>query len=434
LITLDDVRPPAEGPFARSERAVARSPAKSVAFALLHAVLFLTILVSPLVFIEPSPYDAAVILLGFTCLLARVPFARGLLPLFLLLILWKVSGMVSLMPVVEQNKTVRYASVSVYMAFTAVIYACLFAQDSLRRLAIMRRAYIVAAVIASLTGIVGYFNLVPGAARIFLEYGRISATFKDPNVFGPFLILPLLLLLWSLLIERIRLRHLVALFVLLLALFLSFSRGAWVNFGLSALVMIALTFLTARDSRARPRIILLTVVAATALAGLLAFAVSFDVIGDMFRERAKIAQNYDVSSSGRFALQELAIGELLAYPFGLGPFEFARLHGLQQHNVYLQAFLVCGWLGGFAYVTLVLMTILLGLRTAFVSSPWQPYVITALAAFVGAFVEGFVIDTDHWRHFFLLLGLIWGLAAATSVYRQQASAYSASRKRLAALA
>jgi hypothetical protein len=27
--------------------------------------------------------------------------------------------------------------------------------------------------------------------------------------------------------------------------------------------------------------------------------------------------------------------------------------------------------------------------------------------------EGFVIDTDHWRHFYLILGIIWGLAAAT---------------------
>jgi hypothetical protein len=31
-------------------------------------------------------------------------------------------------------------------------------------------------------------------------------------------------------------------------------------------------------------------------------------------------------------------------------------------------------------------------------------------------LEGFVIDTDHWRHFFLLLGMIWGLAAATFNY------------------
>ena len=432
MITLDDVRPRAEAHVPRSERV--RPAAEPVALALLHAVLFLTILISPLVFIEPSPYDGAVVLLGFTCILARVPFTRGLLPLFLLLILWKVNGMVSLMPVVAQSKTVRYTSISMFMIFTAIIYACLFAQDSLRRLAIMRRAYIIAAVIASMTGIIGYFNLVPGAAKIFLEYGRISATFKDPNVFGPFLILPLLLLIWSLLVQRIRLTQLLALCVLLLGLFLSFSRGAWVGFGLSAVVMIALTFLTAPDRRTRARVILLTVIAAAALAGLFAFAVSFDVIGDMFRDRAKIAQDYDVSSAGRFALQEFAIGELLASPFGLGPFEFARLYGLQQHNVYLQAFLVYGWLGGFAYVTMVLMTILLGLRTAFVSSPWQSYVITALAAFVGTFVEGFVIDTDHWRHFFLLLGLIWGLAAATDVYRRQVPAYAAGHLRFAAQA
>ena len=43
-------------------------------------------------------------------------------------------------------------------------------------------------------------------------------------------------------------------------------------------------------------------VAAVALAGLFLFAISFDVIGDMFRERAKIAQVYDVGSSGRFTL------------------------------------------------------------------------------------------------------------------------------------
>ena len=38
---------------------------------------------------------------------------------------------------------------------------------------------------------------------------------------------------------------------------------------------------------------------------------------------------------------------------------------------------------------------------------------TAVAAFIGEMAEGFVIDTDHWRHFYLLLGIIWGLAAVT---------------------
>jgi hypothetical protein len=48
-----------------------------------------------------------------------------------------------------------------------------------------------------------------------------------------------------------------------------------------------------------------------------------------------------------------------------------------------------------------------------VRTPWGPYLIAAFATFFGTAMEGFVIDTDHWRHFFLLLGMIWGLSAAT---------------------
>jgi len=32
------------------------------------------------------------------------------------------------------------------------------------------------------------------------------------------------------------------------------------------------------------------------------------------------------------------------------------------------------------------------------------------------------VDTDHWRHFFLLLGLIWGLTAATINFRRRSVA------------
>jgi hypothetical protein len=66
-----------------------------------------------------------------------------------------------------------------------------------------------------------------------------------------------------------------------------------------------------------------------------------------------------------------------------------------------------------AYLLLLFATFTVGLRTALLRTPWQPYVITAFAAFIGTVLEGFVIDTDHWRHFFLLLGILWGTAAAT---------------------
>jgi hypothetical protein len=97
----------------------------------------------------------------------------------------------------------------------------------------------------------------------------------------------------------------------------------------------------------------------------------------------------------------------------MGPFEFARVHGLQQHNVYLQAFLVYGWAGAMAYLLLLLLTLFVGFRASLMRTPWQPYLVASFAAFVGEVAEGFVIDTDHWRHFYLLLGLIWGLSAAS---------------------
>ena len=324
--------PEAEAYLAGDIRASSAAP---VAAKLLHFVLFLAILLSPLVFIEPSPYEAATALLALACLVAGVRFDTRILPLALLLILLNAGGAVTLLPMMENSRALIYASISFYLAVTSVVYACLFAQDSSRRLEILRWAYLTAAVLASLIGIAGYFGLIPDAAL----YGRARATFKDPNVFGPFLILPLMFLMQSLL-TRFRLLNLMAFCLVAFALLLSFSRGAWAHFVLSAAVLVILTFLTAADVRTRVRMILLSIVSVAALAGLLSVALSFGTVGDVFEKRAKLTQSYDVSSGGRFDLQSKAADALLENPGGLGPHEFERVYGGQQHNVYLQAFLV----------------------------------------------------------------------------------------------
>jgi len=381
-----------------------------LAVKLLHAALFLAVLASPLVFMEPSPYEAAVALLALACVVAGVKLDRKVLPLVLLLTLINVSGAMTLLPIVDNGKALTYAAISFYLAITAVVYACLFAEDSLRRLEIMRRAYLIAAFLASLIGIAGYFGFIAEAEL----YGRARATFKDPNVFGPFLVLPLLFLIQSILSRGTRLRYLVMFGVIGFGLLLSFSRGAWMHFIVSAVIMLALMFLTAPDVRTRMRLLLLSMVSVLALAGLFTVAISFSSVGEMFKTRAKLTQSYDVGTAGRFGLQEMAVGAALDAPNGLGPHEFGRLYGGQQHNVYLQALLVNGWAGGFAYAALVILTLLIGLRFSFINTPWQPYLISAFATFCGEVFEGFVIDSDHWRHFFLLLGIIWGIVAATA--------------------
>jgi hypothetical protein len=143
-------------------------------------------------------------------------------------------------------------------------------------------------------------------------------------------------------------------------------------------------------------------------------ALSFEAVGGMFKERAQLVQSYDSgSSTGRFNLQAVAVEEVLDNPLGMGPYGFQEKYGLQQHNVYLQVLLVNGWAGGAAYIALVIMTLVIGLRTSLIRTPWQPYLIASYGAFVGEAAESAIIDSDHWRHFFLLLGLVWGLPAAS---------------------
>ncbi len=390
-----------------------RAPAAAFTERLLLVVLYVTVLASSVAFIEPSPHDGLMAVLALACLIAGVRFDRHVALLLLLLVIWNVAGLLSLLNVPGREQTAQYAATSVYLALAAVMFASLLARNTMPRLVTMRAAYVLTATIVSLAGIAGYFNLFPHAHDLFAPGDRALGAFKDPNVFGPFLIWPTLVVIERMVTRRIVVSDLLISGILLLALLLSFSRGAWVHIAVSGAVMMVLAFATAPSEGARLRIFAMSAVIVAAVAAFIVIALSFDSIAGMFKERAQLIQSYDVGSVGRFRLQELALGDLLKFPNGMGPFEFNRTHGSQQHNVYLQAFLVYGWIGGMAYLTLLVSTLWMAFRTMLVRTPWQPYLICAFAAFVGEVLEGFVIDTDHWRHFFLLLGMVWGLGAAT---------------------
>jgi hypothetical protein len=385
---------------------------------LLNIVLFVTVLVSSIAFIEPSPHDGLMIVLLAACVAARVRFDRMMIPLMLLLIVWLIGGFFSVIQVLDQKQTLQYIATSAYLVLAALMFACLFCDGNPVRLVILRRAYIIAALIATAAGYVGFFHLLPGS-DIFLANDRVSATFKDPNVYGPFLIFPLLLLLIALMTRGMRLASLLIMTFLFGGLVLSFSRGAWVHFAVSGAVAVVLLFIAALEPRMRRRILLFSVAALLAMTLLVIALMLVPSVHDLFLERAKVIQPYDVGPGGRFWEQRLALSVILDHPDGIGPFEFFRVYGTQQHDVYMQGFLVYGWLGGVAYFTLVMVTLAIGLRAALIAAPWQTYLIAAYAAFVGEAFEGFIVDTDHWRHFFLLLGLTWGLTAASINLRRR---------------
>ena len=391
---------------------------------LLQIVLYLAVLLSSVAFIEPSPHDGLMGVLAVAGLVAGIRFPRLLVLPFLLLMLWNVAGLSAALQVTGQEKVFQYVATSFYLAIAALLFAMIFADNTMARLATMRSAYILTATIVSIAGAIGYFRLFP-AAEMFTLNGRAQGFFKDPNVYGPFLILPALFLLERMLRVRIDVKTICLTGVILFGELLSFSRGSWFHFGVSISIVIALSFVVAPTPKARARILSLTLAGAAALAVLLLVLLSIDSIGGMFKERAQLIQSYDVGQGGRFLLQEKALSAVLEFPNGMRPFEFSRVYGLQQHNVYLQVFLVYGWTGALAYILLLIATVWVGFRCALQRSPWQGYSIAALGAFVGEMAEGFIIDTDHWRHFFLILGIIWGLAAAART-SQRANAVPAS--------
>jgi hypothetical protein len=410
--------------------ALARHAGGSAALAerLLNFVLFITILLSCIAFIEPSPHDAMMFVLLVACILARLPLDRRLTPLLVMIVIWLIGGALSLMqlasyeelhPVLNQNPFV-YFGTSVYLGVAAIMFACLFSDGNLVRLSILRRASVLAAALATATGYVGFFHLLPHS-DLFLDNERVSATFKDPNVYGPFLVFPILILMVGFLTQRVTLIGLLTAVFLCGGLFLSFSRGAWVHLAVSAAVAMAVCYLSAPTTHMRTRIVAFGLLTAVAISIALVALLSISSVHDLFVERAKLLQPYDsAGSGGRFALQKLAIGAILENPNGMGPFGFSNaVIGGQQHNVYMQAFLVYGWLGGATYLAIVLLTFFVGLRCVFLRTPWQPYFIAGFAAYVGEIGEGIIIDTDHWRHFFLVLGLVWGLSVATINWQQR---------------
>lgn len=383
----------------------------------IDALLFLTVLVSPFVFIEPSPYEAMWALLLAVCLFSGMKLDRKIVPLIVLLLLWNLNGLIALLPVTHDEKAVMFMVTSFYLAINAVMFAFLVSDNPLRRVGIIETSYVIAALIASLIGLAIYFKLVPVSDPTMTE--RIRSTFKDPNVFGPFLILPIFFLLDRFMRDRFSVLRVGAIGILLITLLLVFSRGAWGHFVASALIWTVLIFLTAPNAQFRFRVIGFVVLALAALSMLFVVILSIDGIGAMFKERANLLNEYDAGEGGRFGTQARSLSALLELPFGVGPLQFSKIFGQDPHNTYINAFASYGWLGGITYLALVVSTAFVGLRTALMRSPWQRYLIVVLSAYLGVVLEGAIIDTDHWRHYYLLLGMVWGLAAATITYRRQ---------------
>ena len=401
-----------DAPYATAS-APSRRAGRAFADRLCLSTLWLVGATGGFVMIEPAPYEFLVVLAALVFLATGLTLRTGHMPLAILLILYNIGFATSLTPVITLDDTVKWTVVSCFLSMTTFFFAAAVVDDTARRVDLLLRGYIFSAVITSIIAVLAYFKLFPGW-ETFIFALRARSTFKDPNVFGPFLILPALIVLQRIMFGGVRSFLVNGAIALIIAagLFLSFSRGAWGHFAASMVLTLFFTFVTTRSSVERLRIVMVAIVGAVMIAAFIMALLSMDAVANLFKERASLVQNYDAGHLGRFGRHILGALMIFDYPLGVGPLQFSKYFPEDPHNSFLDAFMAGGWLGGFTFLTLVLVTLWIGLRHVFARTPWQPTYIACYAAFVGEVGESYIIDVQHWRHYYLIMGLVWGLIIA----------------------
>jgi O-antigen ligase len=376
-------------------------------------LVWLTFAVSAIVFAEPAPVD--VLMLATILALPLLGLVRITPPLMLYLTIWLVaasSAMIAVINAAEPTKALVHTGVTVFLTLQSFMIAAFVMRRPYKHTHLIMHAYCFAAAIAAVLAVIGYFNVFPGAFELFTKYSRASGTFKDPNVFGPFLVPPILYLLHRMLTRGFGTVLWAGAWagIMSIALLLSFSRGAWMVLAVAVMIFAYLAFVTAPNNWQRLKIIAAGFMAVCMGLVLLVAVMQIDAVSDQFGSRATLDQSYDQGPEGRFGGQQKARRLIIENPFGIGAQQFApQYHMEEPHNVYLAMFLNAGWIGGLIFAIMVGITCLYGLRHAFKRTTTQPLFLVAYACFVAHALEGFVIDLDHWRHFHLLMALVWGM-------------------------
>lgn len=381
------------------------------------ALVGVGVLLSGFVISEPAPYELFMAgLIGVWAILG-LRISRYVAPLLALYLTFNVGGMLSLTVMTDMATGPMYVAVSLFLALSSVFFAAII-EAKPQRLRLIFRSWVASALITSTLGILGYFNAFPGS-EVFTLYDRAKGAFQDPNVFGPFLVAPALYLLHGLLANRLAQAplNLAGLLVLALGLFLSFSRAAWALFLFSALAMVFIMLLKERTGVFRLKILVISISAVVLMVIALVIALQLPQVADLFSSRTQLVQEYDGGHLGRFARHRLGFLMSMEHPLGIGPMVFSTIFPEDEHNIWLKSLTSYGWLGFLCYLTLVIWTLWVGFRNLLLNRPWQPYLMIAYIAFVGHTAIGFVIDTDHWRHFYLIVGVLWGCFALEHRHR-----------------
>jgi len=311
-------------------------------------------------------------------------------------------NVLSMIQVVDTKHAAIFVTVTLYLAIFSIWLSSYV--NSERRARTILIAYLFAAVSSAVIAILALYGPLPGKSIFLYDPSRPRVLFKDPNVFGPFLIPAALIMLEEILHPRLlRLRRSTAIMtfiVLSLGVLFSFSRAAWLNEALGIVILLVATAMRRGGGR-RAMVLLVTL----AMGGAMVVEVAAFTGSDSFISQRASIQGYDTS---RFDAQKEGIKLAQEHPLGLGPGQFDVYSTISAHSTYIRVLSEEGILGIAVWIAIALMTILFAMSN--VVKGRDTYGIGSaalLAAWCGILLNSFVVDTLHWRHLWVVAALIW---------------------------
>ncbi len=252
-----------------------------------------------------------------------------------------------------------------------------------------------------------------------LQYGtEFRGFFKDSNVYGPSLFLPATASLLLGLLSRSRPKRVAWLAAALFfagGVVMSGSRAAFGGLMVATAVAIGLVFphLDRRVRAAGP------FVAGVALVAAIAVGIRGGLGGSLLELRW-----YDLE--GRFPEILIGLKAISTVPLGAGPGLGVGRYGVSPHNLFVLTLLEEGWIGGVGLLLAFGALVWLGWRAGGRAGagdarrlaegrlvPGQPpdhLLIAVLASFVGYLAVSMFVSSLHWRHLWILGGLVVALA------------------------
>jgi O-antigen ligase len=389
------------------------------------AAVALAFLVLGIVRIEPAPVDGVfAIVMAVAVVTGRFDFRSAPLWAFVLIGLFLALNLLACIDAVKLSRAASFMSITVYLCLLG-LWTSGYVRTEARARMVLKLWVGTAALTAAASTLALYVNF-PGAPELHKRYAdRASGFFSDPNVYGPFLIPAAILLLHELLEPRLlrggRLLKLLALSVLVLGVTTSYSRAAWLNLGVGVLVMLTVLPLR-RGGLRRASALLVTLVACFGAAGA---AVVVSGSSNFLEERASL-QSYDTQ---RFGAQRGGIELGQSHPLGVGPGQFELLEPISAHSTFVRALAEEGILGLAVLAALLLTTLGVAVRNVMQGRSTAGLSSTALlAAWCGLLANSFFVDTLHWRHLWILAGLIWAGSMLPTAVPAQASSSTGVRR------